>query len=52
MELVEFCEPERHHIWMNRWLETHGRRKLAANALRRALAAHPKEYKQLGFSFL
>lgn len=52
MELVEIWEPERRYIWMKRWLETHRRRKLAANALRRALAARPKEYKQLGFGFL
>jgi hypothetical protein len=52
MELVEIWEPERRYIWMKRWLETHRRRKLAADALRRALAARPKKYKQLGFGFL
>jgi hypothetical protein len=52
MELVEIWEPERRYIWMKRWLETHRRRKLAADALRRLLAARPKKYKQLGFGFL
>jgi len=52
MELVEIWEPERRYIWMKRWLETHRRRKLAADALRRLLAARPKKYKQLGFDFL
>jgi hypothetical protein len=45
MELVEIWEPERRYIWMKRWLETHRRRKLAADALRRLLAARPKKYK-------
>ena len=52
MELVEIWEPERRYIWMKRWLETHRRRKLAADALRCLLAARPKKYKQLGFAFL
>ena len=52
MELVEIWEPERHYVWMKRWLETHRRRKMAANALRRLLTARPKKYKQLGFAFL
>lgn len=45
MELVEIWEPERRYIWMKRWLETHRRRKLAADALRRLLAARPQKYK-------
>ena len=52
MELVEIWEPERRYIWMKRWLETHRCRKLAADALRRLLAARPIKYKQLGFGFL
>jgi hypothetical protein len=52
MELVEIWEPERRYIWMKRWLETHRRRKEAAEKLRRALAARPLKYKQLSFGFL
>jgi hypothetical protein len=52
MELVEIWEPARRYIWMKRWLETHRRRQLATEALRRLLAAQPKKYKQLGFGFL
>ena len=35
MELVEIWEPERRYVWMKRWLETHRRRKMAAQALAR-----------------
>lgn len=52
MELVEIWEPERRYIWMKRWLETHRRRKEAAEKLRRALATRPLKYKQLSFGFL
>jgi hypothetical protein len=37
---------------MKRWLETHRRRKLAAGALHRLLAALLEKYMQLGFGFL
>jgi len=43
---------QRRYIWMKRWLETHRRRKAAAEKLRRALATRPLKYEQLGFAFL
>ncbi len=52
MELVEIWEPERRYIWMKRWLETHRRRKMAAEVVRRLLEARPKKHKQLDFGFL
>ena len=52
MELVEIWEPERRYVWMKRWLETHRRRKMAAQALARLLAARPKRCKQIAFGFL
>ena len=52
MELVEIWEPERRYVWMKRWLETHRRRKAAAEALSRLLASRPKPYRQLALGFL
>jgi len=52
MELVEIWEPNRHYIWMKRWLETHRRRQAAREALARALAQRPRRYRQLAFGFL
>jgi len=43
MELVEIWELERRYIWMKRWLETHRRRKVAAQALARLLVSHHKK---------
>ena len=52
MELVEIWEPERRYVWMKRWLETHRRRKMAAQALARSIASRPKKYRQLDLGFL
>ena len=52
MELVEIWEPERRYVWMKRWLETHRRRKMAAQALARIIASRPKKYRQLDLGFL
>ena len=52
MELVEIWEPERRYVWMKRWLETHRRRKMAAQALARLIASRPKKYRQLDLGFL
>ena len=51
MELVEIWEPQRGHVWMKRWLETHRRRKAARDALSARLAAHPARLTQLAFAF-
>ena len=52
MELVEIWEPERRYVWMKRWLETHRRRKMAAQALARLIVARPRKYRQLDLGFL
>ena len=39
MELVEIWEPQRGHVWMKRWLETHRVRKAARDALSARLTA-------------
>jgi hypothetical protein len=52
MELVEIWEPERRYVWMKRWLETHRRRKMAAQVLARLIASRPKKYRQLDLGFL
>ena len=51
MELVEIWEPQRGHVWMKRWLETHRQRKAARDALSDRLAARPARSTQLAFAF-
>jgi hypothetical protein len=49
MELAEIWQPQRGHIWMKRWLETHRMRNAARDAL--AHAARPPRFRQLAFTF-
>jgi hypothetical protein len=51
LELVEIWEPQRGHIWMKRWLETHRLRKAARDALAQVHAARPRRPQQLAFDF-
>jgi len=53
LELAEIWEPQRGHIWMKRWLETHRMRKAARDALAavRVRAARPRRPQQLAFDF-
>lgn len=51
MQLVEIWEPQRGHVWMKRWLETHRLRKAAHDALAQRLASHPARATQLAFNF-
>ena len=51
MELAEIWQPQRGHIWMRRWLETHRMRKAARDALAQAQAARPRHYQQLAFAY-
>ena len=51
LELVEIWEPQRGHVWMKRWLETHRLRKAAREALARVRAARPRRPQQLTFDF-
>ena len=50
MELIEIWEPNRHFVWMKRWLETHRRRR-EARLLAELLVQRPKPYRQLAFDF-
>jgi hypothetical protein len=50
LELVEIWEPQRGHIWMKRWLETHRLRQAARLALEHIRATHAN-YRQLAFQF-
>jgi hypothetical protein len=50
LTLVEIWEPQRGHIWMKRWLETHRQRKAARLAIEQLRAALP-HYRQLAFNF-
>ena len=51
MELVEIWEPQRGHVWMKRWLETHRMRKAARDTLAARLATRPTSLTQLAFVF-
>ena len=51
LELAEIREPQRGHIWMKRWLETHRLRKAARDALAQVRAARPRRSQQLAFDF-
>lgn len=51
LELAEIWEPQRGHIWMKRWLETHRIRKAARDALAHVHAALSRRPQQLAFDF-
>lgn len=51
LELASIWEPQRGHIWMRRWLETHRIRKAARDALAQVRAAFPRRPQQLAFDF-
>ncbi|MCP4418815.1 MAG: hypothetical protein GY805_19540 [Chloroflexi bacterium] len=48
----QWVEVDEVPVWMRRWLETHRHRKAAREALARALANRPKQYRQLALDFL
>ena len=50
MQLAEIWEPQRGHIWMKRWIDTHRMRKAARLAMERLREALP-HYRQLEFNF-
>jgi hypothetical protein len=51
LELVEIWEPNRGHIWMKHWLETHRLSKAARDAVRQIQQARSTRYQQLAFNF-